>query len=83
LITDFSDVPVYSKNLHAFQSLQGFKLKDIRNLHVLIVENVKYVAECIQFAHSFTGGELKTNCSHGEGYWGSQDKRKTRYFWWK
>lgn len=67
LITDFSDVPVYSKNRHAFQSLQGFKLKDIRNLYVLIFENVKYVAECIQFAHSFTGSELKTNCRHGEG----------------
>ena len=73
LITDFSDVPVYSKNLHAFQSLQGFKLKDIRDFHVLIVGNdrqlkhIKNVAECIQFAHSFTGGELKTNCRHGEG----------------
>ncbi|MFC8562404.1 hypothetical protein [Peribacillus frigoritolerans] len=41
------------------------------------------MAECIQFAHSFTSSELKTNCRHGEGYWGNQDKRKTRYFWWK
>jgi hypothetical protein len=69
--------------------LQGFKLKDIRDFHVLIVGNdrqlkdIKNVAECNQFAHSFTGSELKTNCRHGEGYWGSEDKRKTRYFWWK
>ncbi|TFH63813.1 hypothetical protein E4J71_03260 [Peribacillus frigoritolerans] len=26
---------------------------------------------------------MKTKCRHGEGYWGSQDKRKTRYFWLK
>jgi len=25
------------------------------------------MAECIQFAHSFTSSELKTNCRHGEG----------------
>ncbi|MFY0802810.1 hypothetical protein [Peribacillus frigoritolerans] len=46
--------------------MQGFKLKDIRDFHVLIVGNdrqlkdIKNVAECIQFAHSFTGSELKT-----------------------
>ncbi|KOR78992.1 hypothetical protein AM232_11380 [Bacillus sp. FJAT-21352] len=80
LITDFADVPAYSKNLHAFQSLQGFKLKDIRNLHVLIVENVKYVAECIQFAHSFTGSELKTNCRHGRGLLGKPRQAKDPLF---
>jgi hypothetical protein len=41
------------------------------------------MTECIQFAQSFTSSDLKTNCRHGEDYWGNQDKRKTLYFWWK
>jgi hypothetical protein len=61
LITDFSDVPAKIKNLQALKSLQGYTLNDIRNFHVLILGNdrqlkdIKNVAKCIQFAHSFTG----------------------------
>ncbi|MBT2602664.1 hypothetical protein J7E55_06275 [Bacillus sp. ISL-53] len=38
------------------------------------------MAECIQFAHSFTSSELKTDCRYGEGYWGNQDKPKDPLF---